>query len=205
MVLTRWSSNDGTLVTPQDATIFSGSQTFPVTSATLDVNVHTLIDADLGGFFVLATNRILVTVSWRVILTLTIGALSSKSIYQSNPPRRKLGVMTYAQGLYSLYSEPINYTACILQQQRFLFLERTSEPSLSLMPTPTVPEPRDFILTPTSGDNPLANTDVLNFGCTRMQGYFEPGIVGIAEVSYVARRGFNGIADFGTSFLVSQL
>ena len=205
MVLTRWSRNLGSLVTPENASIWSGSLTLPIALNTLDINVHDLIDADLGAIFVLMPFRVLVTVAYRVVLTLSVANISSRSIYQSNPPRRKLGVSTYAQGVYAYNSEPINYVNCVLSQQGFLFLERTSEPSLDTIPAPVVPESRDYLATPNSPNVLQSPTLTNNYGCTRTQLYFEPGIIGIAEVKYTAALALSSIPDFGASFTVSQV
>ena len=205
MVLTRWSRNLGSLVTPDNANIWSGSLTLPVIASTLDINVHTLIDADLGGIFVLIPFRVLVTIAYRVVLTLNVANISSRSIYQSNPPRRKLGVATYLQGIYAFDSEAINYENCVLKQQGFIFLERTSEPSLDTLPAPVIPESRDYLVTPNSPNILQVPTLTDNYGCTRTQLYFEPGIVGIAEVKYTAALALSSIPDFGASFTVSQV
>ena len=205
MVLTRWSNNSGTTVDPISASVWGGVITLPILASTVDINMHSAIDADLGAVFIAIPFRVVAGINWRISCTLIVNNLSSKSIFQSNPPRRKLGVATYAQGVYALNNEPINYENSILKQQAFIFMERTGEPSSNNLPTPVIPEGRDFYLSPSSFNaNAVSNGDV-NYGCTRGQLYFEPGIVGFIEATYTANLLFTLVQDVGSSFTVSQV
>ena len=112
--------------------------------------------------------------------------------------------MLLEEGLI-IESEPINYTNCVLKEQGFLFLERTGEPSLDAITVPDVPESRDYFVNTSVASTGSAGNTSNNFGCTRGQLYFEPGILGFVEVKYVAVLIFTAIPDLGASFTISQL
>lgn len=205
MVLTRWSAQNGLPVTPVQASFFSGSAQIPVATGELDFNVYALIDADLGGVFALIPNRVIALVSWQVIVSLVVTNASSKSAFGGNPIRRKLGLMTYAQGLYPINNENINYPLQILSRQSFLFAEGLGEPSINASPPAQIPQSRDYIFSPTGFNTAPSATYAPSYGATRALFSLESAIVGIAEVSYVAAITGNSQVLDTNSLLVSQL
>jgi hypothetical protein len=205
MVLTRWSAQNGTLVTPNNATVFSGSAQIPVTTGEIDFNVYSLIDADLGGIFALIPERIICIVAWQIIFSLVLSNPGSKSAFGGNPIRRKLGLMTYGQGVYALDNEPINYPLQICSRQNFTYAEGLPEPSLSALSPLPAPVARDYIITPTGAG--LLNLGLVapNYGKTRALISLETGIIGVAEVSYIATLSGAIPPLQNDSILVSQL
>jgi hypothetical protein len=205
MVLTRWSAQNGTLVTPNNAIIFSGSAQIPVATGETEFNVYSLIDADLGGVFALFPDRAIVAVAWQVILSLVVSNPSSKSAFGGNPIRRKLGLMTYAQGIYAIDNEPINYPLQTLSRQNFLYAEGLPEPSLNVLSPLPAPVPRDYIFSPTGLGFINPGLAVPNYGKTRALFSLETGIIGVAEISYIAAATGASTPLETNSILVSQL
>lgn len=205
MVLTRWARNDGTLVTPIEANYWSGAAQIPVTTGELDFNMYALIDADLGAVFALRPNRTVATVYWQAILSLVVTNASSKSAFGGNPIRRKLGNITYAQGLFPISFQAINYALCILERQGFLFAEGLPEPSLGVLSTLPPPEARDYIFTPRRSVFFGSGSAIDATGATRAQLSIEPGIIGVAEFSYIVLDDTSAFLGLDKSLLVSQL
>jgi hypothetical protein len=205
MVLTRWTSNTNTLVTPVNANVWIGKFQIPVISGTSDFNVHAGIDADLGGIFALRPQTTIASISWQVVLQLVSSNLSSISAFGGNPPRYKFGSATFAQGLYAMTYEAINYQLCLLPRQQFLFAEGFPESSLGALVLPPVPEAFDFIFAPSSPSFGGFGGSIDAYGASRVQFLFNAGILGIADIAYTAVDISGTFVPSTSSVVISQL
>jgi hypothetical protein len=205
MTITRWSNNSGILVPPQAASVWLGRFDIPVPSGTSDFNVWSAINADFGAVLAVRPAIDILQISWQVVISLSVPNISSISAYGGNPPRYKLGSATYAQGSFSLDYEPINYPFSLLKQQQFIFGEALPEPSVGVISVPQVPTAFEFITTPNGGLINNVTPRAQNFGATRIQFLLNPGIIGVASVSYTALDSAGAFVPLNSSIVVSQL
>jgi hypothetical protein len=205
MVLTRWTSNIGSLVTPVQANVWLGRFQIPVPSGTSDFNVWTAINADLGAILALRPDLDIIAVAWQVTVSLSVANLPSISAFGGNPARYKLGSATYAQGSFALDYEPINYQLSLLKRQQFIYGEGLPEPSVGVLSLPPIPQAFDYIFTPIGGLVSGAASSTTSYGATRIQFLINSGILGIADVSYTAIGSSGAFIPLTSSVVVSQL